>query len=415
MSDVICPKCKKQRVWSGEACECGQVGCDDGDTLHAAGCVFCGNPKAHPVIRSRLITSIGEPPKTETFDSFLWCGKCGSGIPSWGTTAMWDEYVRRVENALDYVKHLSPGDRKLLELTDHQKLMNVLEAEARALGPREAQRKRLEQLEAVVGGLRPEVIWFAQKMEERLAANDDKGGWGTESDEYLIKRIKEETEELEVAINSQIADEAADVANFAMMIADNNTPRRPMRARMTADPPGPDRQTILSQVVEAKRLLSTVQVWLEFARFAGGNRDISVETVRGQLRAIQTILAGAGEPQASAARVEHDRDYVAEKLMLAFHLYGGYKVNSRGPSGLLLDAIGRVRPDVSAALRESGDAGDVYERFFGEEDEPEEAAPPQETTPSKFARARELLESQPSSFATCSAVLLILDGIEGKP
>lgn len=77
---------------------------------------------------------------------------------------------------------------------------------------------------------------FADLMEQRLSKNDHKGGWEDESNKYLIERIEEELEELKEAIiavetnNSSwlrqqlyksIRDEAADVANFAMMIADN--------------------------------------------------------------------------------------------------------------------------------------------------------------------------------------------------
>jgi len=71
---------------------------------------------------------------------------------------------------------------------------------------------------------RPEVKAFADAMEAKLKANDHKGGWnncGT-SMQYLFDRLLEETEELEVAVHDKnsVLEEAADVANFAMMIAD---------------------------------------------------------------------------------------------------------------------------------------------------------------------------------------------------
>lgn len=77
---------------------------------------------------------------------------------------------------------------------------------------------------------------FADLMEQRLTKNDHKGGWEDDSDKYLIERLEEELLELKQAIiavetnNSSwmrqilrrnIRNEAADVANFAMMIADN--------------------------------------------------------------------------------------------------------------------------------------------------------------------------------------------------
>ena len=76
--------------------------------------------------------------------------------------------------------------------------------------------------------LRPEVQWFAEQMELKLRANDHKGGWANEDLLWLWSRIREEWEELHTAIFCQdpipqdlIVGEAADVANFAMMVADN--------------------------------------------------------------------------------------------------------------------------------------------------------------------------------------------------
>lgn len=68
---------------------------------------------------------------------------------------------------------------------------------------------------------------FADEMERRLQANDHKGGWQSERKGYLLSRLREEVEELYDAMVVSEADgagvtaEAADVANFAMMIADN--------------------------------------------------------------------------------------------------------------------------------------------------------------------------------------------------
>jgi hypothetical protein len=79
--------------------------------------------------------------------------------------------------------------------------------------------------------LRDTVRWFAEKMEARLAANDDRDGWADEDDQYLMDRLGEETRELVVTLAQaavstglaqEVVHEAADVANFAMMIADNH-------------------------------------------------------------------------------------------------------------------------------------------------------------------------------------------------
>jgi hypothetical protein len=86
--------------------------------------------------------------------------------------------------------------------------------------------------------LRPSVLWFAQRMEEKLRKTDFKGGWATCTDAYLVGRMREELVELEEAAEvpcmacgrwhndskktvEDIIDECVDVANFAMMEADN--------------------------------------------------------------------------------------------------------------------------------------------------------------------------------------------------
>ena len=66
---------------------------------------------------------------------------------------------------------------------------------------------------------------FAARMAEKLHKNDHKGTWDELSYEYLLARLRQETGELTEAIEARlpandIIDEAADVANFAMMIAD---------------------------------------------------------------------------------------------------------------------------------------------------------------------------------------------------
>jgi len=76
-------------------------------------------------------------------------------------------------------------------------------------------------------GLRQPLAWFANAMEHQLQANDHKTGWQGMTDRQLLNRLKQETTELERAIESgkSVVEEAADVANFAMMIADNFTDR----------------------------------------------------------------------------------------------------------------------------------------------------------------------------------------------
>lgn len=74
--------------------------------------------------------------------------------------------------------------------------------------------------------IRPQLQDFIKIMEQNLQQNDYKGGWSNCDIKWLLSRLKEETVELEQAIENKnkenIVKEAADVANFAMMIADNS-------------------------------------------------------------------------------------------------------------------------------------------------------------------------------------------------
>lgn len=89
--------------------------------------------------------------------------------------------------------------------------------------------------------VRREVAAFALLMEAKLRENDHKGGWKDEDTTYLSRRCGNELEELRKAVSAlndaymrgprplgprlgelktAIHREAADVANFAMMLAD---------------------------------------------------------------------------------------------------------------------------------------------------------------------------------------------------
>ncbi|GED69409.1 hypothetical protein BRE01_31110 [Brevibacillus reuszeri] len=79
--------------------------------------------------------------------------------------------------------------------------------------------------------VREPVLWFAEQMELKLQENDHKGGWENCGIFWLRGRLLEEANELSGVMyaghNSEsgldlenIIREASDVANFAMMIAD---------------------------------------------------------------------------------------------------------------------------------------------------------------------------------------------------
>ena len=73
---------------------------------------------------------------------------------------------------------------------------------------------------------RKSVMWFARAMEKKLKANDHKGHWRHLEVGHLRRRLAQEIEELKRAIDAnespaRVLLEAADAANFAMMIAEN--------------------------------------------------------------------------------------------------------------------------------------------------------------------------------------------------
>lgn len=80
---------------------------------------------------------------------------------------------------------------------------------------------------ATAGVMRPEVAWFAERMEKVLAENDHKGGWSNCGIPYLWAHLISEKDELREAIKKrneidpeEIIKECIDVANYCMMIAD---------------------------------------------------------------------------------------------------------------------------------------------------------------------------------------------------
>lgn len=68
--------------------------------------------------------------------------------------------------------------------------------------------------------LRPEVKWFAENMERKLRDNEHKGGWKVMTARELWKRVDDELKELTECEDEDFEDEAADVANFLMMLCD---------------------------------------------------------------------------------------------------------------------------------------------------------------------------------------------------
>lgn len=75
------------------------------------------------------------------------------------------------------------------------------------------------------GVIKNSVNWFSHLMTNELMKHLDRPGWKHERVPYLLYRLNEEVDELSYAIEANqpkevVEKEGADVANFAMMIAD---------------------------------------------------------------------------------------------------------------------------------------------------------------------------------------------------
>ena len=68
------------------------------------------------------------------------------------------------------------------------------------------------------------IDWFCNPMLDKMRVNAHKAHWNTVTQQWLMERLHEEVYELveTLANGGDVISEAADVANFAAMIADNH-------------------------------------------------------------------------------------------------------------------------------------------------------------------------------------------------
>ncbi|MEK3784716.1 hypothetical protein [Paenibacillus sp. FSL R5-0810] len=80
---------------------------------------------------------------------------------------------------------------------------------------------------------RKAVARFAMDMEEQLRANEHKGGWENSSVDYLIREMAKNGRQLKYcSTHSEFRRRCANIANYAMMLSDND--RREEVERMGA-------------------------------------------------------------------------------------------------------------------------------------------------------------------------------------
>ena len=101
-----------------------------------------------------------------------------------------------------------------------------------------------------ITGIRVEVLEFALLMEKKLKENDHKGGWENCSPIYLLNKLKEEVDEVELSLDMALDNfhrekimlmrhECADTANFCMMLSQNfSDPKYVKFNKMKKENPG---------------------------------------------------------------------------------------------------------------------------------------------------------------------------------
>ncbi|PAD73942.1 hypothetical protein [Paenibacillus campinasensis] len=81
---------------------------------------------------------------------------------------------------------------------------------------------------------RKEVARFAMDMEEQLRANELKGGWKVCSNDYLLHQLYRNAKHLELRnhhlSHSELRRRCANIANYAMMLSDNDRREEEERA-----------------------------------------------------------------------------------------------------------------------------------------------------------------------------------------
>lgn len=173
------------------------------------------------------------------------------------------------------------------------------------------------------------VRWFAAAMEHELRENDHKGTWDRCTLGYLGKRLREEVEELVVAatdghINANVGDEgyrvapwteadvcrvlseAADVGNFAMMIADVCAKRATLNVAAQTDGRSTTTIKVDNPTIEPIVVLATMAGVASEGRFK--------QTMPTELRAYSTD----DESRVVMEKAEIDRLRRCEATLLAY-------------------------------------------------------------------------------------------------
>jgi hypothetical protein len=175
---------------------------------------------------------------------------------------------------------------------------------------------------------RSEVVAFADAMERKLRANDWKGGWKEDTSGALMVRVREEFREFDAAhlayprgteqYRTKLLDEAADVANMAMMVVDV-CGGLTVRAALTPSEAAPEPSVVV-------RLRSVVVQLLHYeAALMAKNYDIDSPSVKKLFRDAQAALEFATSEAAgsipSAVRAQCDAGEAQRAFQIEWFLH----------------------------------------------------------------------------------------------
>lgn len=186
--------------------------------------------------------------------------------------------------------------------------------------------------EGLGGEWRPEVVAFANIMEAKLQENDHKGGWKTDDAEDLFVRLGEECVELSEAIGlwriqddwrsaalhllacrKNVAREAADVANFAMMIAD-------VCGALPAPPASLIKEGRVSERINALIVELTAAIRDEVATIPENVKTLGEEISEARARSrlsLQDVADASGFAKSHVWELEHGRSRNPTVAMVA--------------------------------------------------------------------------------------------------
>jgi len=128
-------------------------------------------------------------------------------------------------------------------------------------------------------------------------------------------------------------------------------------------------------LAKTESLLDEVLDWIDRNRPHGTSRPCSGcgKKLSGEVDAswCPTSCTCLGAPWCTECWNQHiDKKHeVAEHLFMCLWLYPNYEVGSRGPVGLLLDALDTLHPALAGKIREGEDLGELREKFFPDEDD----------------------------------------------